>query len=68
MEALQKIESTRKDESTAKPEVAKAGAAEYEVESESVGSKDKFKLLNVKGEVTRSCEPVKTGGCPAGKW
>ena len=65
---LQAIEPTLKDESTAKPKVAKAEPAEYEVESESVGSKDKFKLLNKKGEITRSCSPEKTGGCPKGTW
>jgi type IV pilus assembly protein PilA len=65
---LQAIEPTLKDKTTAEPEVAKAAAAEYEVVSESVGSKDKFKLLNVKGLVTRTCEPVKSGGCATGTW
>jgi type IV pilus assembly protein PilA len=65
---LQEIEPTLKDESTAKPTVAKAASKEYEVVSESVGSKDKFKLLNVEGTITRTCSPEKTGGCPAGKW
>ena len=68
LEELQKIEPTLKDEATAKPEVAKAAPTEYEVVSESVGSKDKFKLLNNKGAITRTCEPEKTGGCPKGTW
>jgi type IV pilus assembly protein PilA len=68
LEELQKVEPTLKDESIPVPAVPKAGAAEYEVESESVGSKDKFKMLNVKGVLTRTCEPEKTGGCPTGKW
>src|SRR6266568_7979136 len=49
LEELQKIEPTLNDKTTAEPEVAKAEPAEYEVVSTSVGSKDKFKLLNVKG-------------------
>jgi type IV pilus assembly protein PilA len=68
LEKLQGIEPTLKDESTAKPELAKAAAKEYEVVSESVGSKDKFKLLNKEGTITRTCEPEKTGGCPKGTW
>ena len=65
---LQAIEPTLKDESTAKPTVPTAKPTEYEVVSESVGSKDKFKLKNVGGEITRTCSPEKTGGCPKGTW
>ena len=66
---LQAIEPTLKDKTTAEAVVVGAPTAtEYEVESVSVGSKDKLKLKNVAGEITRSCEPVKTGGCPTGVW
>jgi type IV pilus assembly protein PilA len=66
---LEAIEPTLKDVSAAKPAVVKAGAEEYEVESEAVSTKDKFKLINVKGEVKRTCTPVGKGGCPAaGTW
>ncbi len=69
LKALQEIEPTLKDETTAKPTVPVAkGSTEYEVVSESASSKDKFKLKNVSGEITRTCEPTKTGGCPTGKW
>ena len=65
---LQAIEPTLKDETTAKPKVGTVSATGYEVESESVGSKDKFKLVNTAGEVARTCSPTKTGGCPSGSW
>jgi type IV pilus assembly protein PilA len=67
---LETIEPTLKDVSAAKPSVgAKVSAEEYEVESEAVSTKDKFKLVNSKGAVTRSCLPVGKGGCPAaGTW
>jgi len=68
LKELQAIEPTLKDETTAKPKVGAVSATGYEVESESVGSKDKFKLVNAAGEVTRSCSPTKTGGCPSGSW
>ena len=68
LKALQEIEPTLNDKTTAEPALKKAEPAEYEVESVSVGSKDKFKLLNKKGEITRTCEPTKTGGCPSGTW
>ena len=66
---LQKIEPTLKDVSTAvAKETAGLSSTGYTVESESVGSKDKFKLVNNAGTVTRTCEPVGTGGCPKGTW
>jgi len=71
LEALQTIEPTLKDTSTAEAqELGKAGAEEYEVESVVTNNKThKYKLANVKGAITRSCEPAGTGGCPVGgKW
>jgi type IV pilus assembly protein PilA len=65
---LQEIEPTLKDETTAKPTAPVAKSTEYEVVSESAQSKDKFKLKNVAGTITRTCEPEKTGGCPTGSW
>jgi type IV pilus assembly protein PilA len=64
---LEAIEPSLKDKSTATPSIPKAGAEEYEVESESVASKDKFKLIDIKGEVKRTCEPAGKGGCTAAK-
>jgi hypothetical protein len=69
--SLQTIEPTLKDTSTAEAqEVKKAGAEEYEVESIVTNNKThKYKLLNAKGELTRTCEPKGTGGCNSeGKW
>jgi type IV pilus assembly protein PilA len=68
---LQKIEPTLNDKTTAEAqEVAKTGAEEYEVESVVTNNKThKYKLLNTKGELTRTCEPKGTGGCNSeGKW
>lgn len=68
LEALQTIEPTLKDETTAKPAVNIAEASEYEVESTSAGSDHKFKLKNVAGTITRTCGPNGSGGCPTGSW
>jgi type IV pilus assembly protein PilA len=65
---LETVEPALKDKSTAELKVAVGTATGYEIESEAVGSKDKFKLVNTAGNITRSCLPVKTGGCPAGAW
>src|SRR5438309_931493 len=56
---LEAVEPTLKDESSAKPTVTKGGEAnQYEVQSESATTKDKFKILrNANGEVSRTCEP-----------
>ncbi len=64
---LEAIEPTLKDVSQAKPTVIKAEAEAYEIESEAVSSKDKFKLVDSKGEVKRTCEPAGKGGCDAAK-
>ena len=67
---LEKIEVTLKDHSVNVPTVPKAAVAEYEVQSESATTKDKFKILrNEGGEVKRTCEPKGKGGCPeSGEW
>ena len=67
---LEKIEVTLKDHSVNVPTVPKAAATEYEVQSESKNTKDKFKILrNAEGEVKRTCEPKGKGGCPeSGVW
>ena len=71
---LEKIEPTLKDKSTAKVIWAsvKGTATGYEVESEAVGTTDKYKLVNAGGEITRSCTTTGTGnnagGCKAGSW
>jgi type IV pilus assembly protein PilA len=66
---LQKIEPTLNDTTTA---VAKAPTEQsptgYKVESESVGTKDKFWISVANGQPTRGCSPPKTGGCPTGSW
>jgi type IV pilus assembly protein PilA len=67
---LEKIEVTLQDHTVNSPSVPKATATEYEVQSESVTSKDKYKILRNKvGEVVRTCEPVGKSGCSsAGNW
>ncbi len=63
---LEAIEPTLKDTSTAKVVVAKGTATGYELESEAVGSKDTFKLVDNEGEITRTCAPEGKGGCKTG--
>ena len=68
---LQAIEPTLKDTSTstAQPVVVEAGGEGFTVESTAKGSNDVYKLVNKKGEITRSCTPVGKGGCTAsGTW
>jgi type IV pilus assembly protein PilA len=68
---LQVIEPTLNDKTTAEAqELGKAAAEEYEVESVVTNNPThKYKLANVKGSITRTCEPAGTGGCPVGgKW
>jgi len=62
---LEAIEPTLKDHTSVVPVVPKAAAEEYEVEAESVSTKDKYKLLDKAGEITRKCSPKEHGGCPA---
>ena len=69
---LQKVEPTLKDTTTATanaPTLAGGGTEEFEVSSVANGSKDEYKLKNVKGTITRTCTPVSKGSCPAsGTW
>ena len=74
---LEEVEPTLKDHGSAVPSTpVEKKAGEYEVQSESVTTKDKFKILrNSSGEVSRTCEPAGKNGCPAavgeatvGKW
>ena len=64
---LEKIEVTLSDHSVAIPSTPKVAATEYEVQSESKVTGDKFKILReASGTVVRKCEPAGKGGCPAG--
>jgi type IV pilus assembly protein PilA len=68
---LKELEPTLHDELDAKPSTPGEGkASEYEVQSESVATGDKYKILrNASGEVSRTCEPEDKDGCPkGGKW
>jgi type IV pilus assembly protein PilA len=65
---LEAVEPSLLDHSTAKLTAAVGTATGYEIESEAIGSKDKFKLVNKEGTITRTCSPEKTGGCPKGVW
>ncbi|HXC46279.1 MAG TPA: type II secretion system protein [Solirubrobacteraceae bacterium] len=66
---LKAIEPTLKDVTTAVAKETKTlSATGYEVESESVGSTDKFTITVTNGEVSRKCTPVKAGGCSTGDW
>jgi type IV pilus assembly protein PilA len=42
--------------------------AGYEVETESPTTNDTFKITNKAGTISRSCSPIKAGGCPTGSW
>jgi type IV pilus assembly protein PilA len=66
---LEAIEPTLKEHTNSVPAVLKAGAEEYEIESASVATGEKFKYANVAGVVSRTCSPVSKGGCTAlGTW
>jgi type IV pilus assembly protein PilA len=76
---LQEIEPTLKDTSQSKPAVVGEPLKttnEFEVESESVGTKNKYKLKDAAGVITRTCEvnsEATPGGCKEvsskkGKW
>jgi type IV pilus assembly protein PilA len=69
---LEKIEPTLKDKTTAVAQETKnLSATGYEVESEAVGSKDKFIIKLTSGEVKRTCTSGtgSKGGCPSsGDW
>ncbi len=69
---LQAIEPTLKDETTSKfTVVGTPTATGYEIESEAVGTKDTFKIVDNSGEITRTCKAASAsnkGGCPTGDW
>jgi type IV pilus assembly protein PilA len=68
---LEEVEPTLKDHNSAVPTVTKGKEAEaYEVQSEAVATKDKFKIArNSEGIVTRTCSPAGKNGCPSsGSW
>jgi len=74
---LKAIEPTLKDTSTAKVGTitVEEGGQGFKVESEAVGTKDKYTLTNEDGNISRSCitgsttTPANTGGgCKAGSW
>ncbi len=66
---LEKIEPTLKDKTTAEAKETKGlSATGYEIESEAVGTKDKFIIKVTSGEAKRTCTPHPTGGCPTGTW
>jgi hypothetical protein len=68
---LEKVEPTVKDTTTAKVIWTKTAGTTtgYEIESEAVGSTDKFKLVNNNGEISRTCSPTGKGGCnSSGSW
>jgi type IV pilus assembly protein PilA len=66
---LQVIEPTLKDTTTATAKEPTVAAEEFTVSSKAKGSEDTYILKNVKGTITRTCEPVSKGSCPAsGTW
>jgi type IV pilus assembly protein PilA len=62
---LEAIEPTLKDTTTAKAGIGTPTATEFTVESEAVGSGNKYVLKNVNGTITRTCT-VKAEGSPGG--
>jgi type IV pilus assembly protein PilA len=69
---LEKIEPTLKDKTTAEAKETKnLSATGYEIESEAIGSKDKFIIKVTNGEAKRTCtlgNASDKGGCPTGDW
>ncbi len=63
---LEAIEPTLKDTSTAVVKKSTGTEKGYELESEAVGSKDTFKLVDTEGAITRTCTTAGKGGCKAG--
>jgi len=65
---LEAVEPTLKDHATAVPSTpVEKEANTYEVQSESVATKDTFNIKrNADGTVSRTCAPAGKNGCPAG--
>jgi type IV pilus assembly protein PilA len=70
--ALEKIEPTLKDTTTATASVGTLGTEEFNVTSTAKGSGDVYTLKNVGGTITRTCTTGGTGnkggGCNGGTW
>jgi type IV pilus assembly protein PilA len=68
--ALQEYEPALKDKAVAElKEVKGVSATGFELESEALGTKDKFVVKVAAGVTTRECSPVKAGtGCATGSW
>jgi type IV pilus assembly protein PilA len=65
MPALEVIEPTLKDTSTATASVVSATPTGFVVMSEAKGTNHKFTLTNTAGSIARTCTPV-GGGCNVG--
>jgi type IV pilus assembly protein PilA len=66
---LEKYEPTLSDVSAAKLTVASVASNGYTLESESIATKDVFKVINKEGSTERKCSPVKVGtGCSKESW
>jgi type IV pilus assembly protein PilA len=64
---LKKIEPSLNDEIAARLVKAEAKGGGFLVQSESLGTKDTYSIERKEnGEVSRTCEHERTGGCPAG--
>jgi hypothetical protein len=64
---LEEIEPTLSDHNQNVPSAPKAEKEAYEVQSESVTTKNVFKIArNTEGVVTRTCTTGGKGGCPPG--
>jgi type IV pilus assembly protein PilA len=66
--ALQTIEPTLKDTTTATAAVGTHAAEEFEVKSTAKGTGDVYTLVNNKGNITRTCTASKGGCSAAGTW
>jgi type IV pilus assembly protein PilA len=68
--ALQEYEPALRDKAVAElKEVKGVSATGFELESEAIGSKEKFVVKVANGVTTRECSPVKAGtGCSSSTW
>jgi type IV pilus assembly protein PilA len=70
--ALQEVEPTLSDESSAKfSVVGEPSSATYEVKSVSKATEDEFTIKRENGALTRTCKAKSEsnkGGCPSGTW
>jgi type IV pilus assembly protein PilA len=68
LKALQEIEPTLNDKSTAIAQPVTATATGFTVKSEAVGTKDVYELISTSGAVERKCTAGKGGCSAAGTW